>query len=66
MQVLSKCIYAQHLHVTHVMVYVKNVMVKTLLLVKKLKWVKQLVQLPLNLSVNQVPNLQCVHSTLVV
>ena len=28
MQVLSKCIYAQHLHVTHVMVYVKNVMVK--------------------------------------
>ena len=35
---------------------------KTLLLVKKLKWVKQLVQSLLNQSVNLVPNLQCVHS----
>ena len=35
---------------------------KTLLLVKKLKLVKQLVQLQPNLSVNQVHSLQCVHS----
>ena len=54
MLVLNKCIFAQHLLVTHDMVFVKNVTVKTLLLVKKLKLVKQLVQLQPNLSVNQV------------
>ena len=40
----------------------ENVMVKPCYV--KVEVGKQLVQLPLNLS-NQVPNLQCVHSTLV-
>ena len=66
MPVLNKCTSDQHLHVTHVTVYVKNVTVRTLLLVKKLKWVKQLVQSLPNQSVNLVPNLQCVHSIQVV
>ena len=53
MLVLNKCIFAQHLLVTHDMVFVKNVTVKPCY-GEKLKLVKQLVQLQPNLSVNQV------------
>ena len=62
---VKKFLFVAYSHVNLSLVYVLNVMVKTLLQLIRLKLVKQLVSSLLNLSVNLVHSLQCVHSTLV-
>lgn len=60
---VKKFLFVAYSHVNLSLVYVLNVMVKTLLQLIRLKLVKQLVSSLLNLSVNLVHSLQCVHST---